>query len=286
MSYEVDTEKDVSKVHPTQVCYPCLSIMKHMKAARSPSAFIRAKSTLFEWTPHTDDCCSVCAHFITTLRGGRPRKQQPVGRQSGEPISRTLEALSEAAGISFASGISPSRLAASSHHLEEQVVCIVCQAIVDAPVQLHCDHLACIQCMREKVASNGPTCPGCSERLDSTHFSKCTSLVQKVIGCLRIQCKHHCRYSVTMDALLQHEATCSEVAHQNLPRWSLTDATLQEMMEVPLSEPLSADEEALCSRLVRRSARDVKLVITTGGQVRCTSANTKINTQCAYFCRH
>ena len=40
------------------------------------------------------------------------------------------------------------------------------------------------------------------------------------------------------------------------------------MMEIPLTEPLSADEEALCSRLVRHSTHDGKLLITTGGQVK------------------
>ena len=101
-----------------------------------------------------------------------------------------------------------------------------------------------------------PICPGCQLKLDSLHFLKCTSLVQKVIGSLRINCKYGCRYLVTFDSLQQHEATCRELPHDNLPRWSHTEATIGEVLEVPLSQPLSADEEALCSRLVRRSARD------------------------------
>ena len=56
--------------------------------------------------------------------------------------------------------------------------------------------------------------------------------------------------------------------YQQLLRGTLAGATLEEMMEVSVTEPLSADEEALCSRLVRRSTQDGKLVITTGGQVR------------------
>ena len=263
--YAIDTEKDDAKIHPPQVCYACVCKMKRIKATRG-EAYLRTRPTLFEWTPHTDVACCMCDHFETTVRGGRPKKQQPVGRQSGEPTSRTLEVLLEAGGASFVSGVSPSRLLAASHHLREEVVCVVCQAIVDTPVQLHCDHLACVPCIHQHITMHGPTCPGCLGRLDSTHFSKCTSLVQKVIGCLRIQCKYQCRYPVTMDALLQHQATCNN----DLPQWSLTAATFGEIMEVPLTESLSADEEALCSRLVRRSAQDGKLVITTGGQVRCT----------------
>ena len=87
-----------------------------------------------------------------------------------------------------------------------------------------------------------------------------------VIRHLRIRCKYQCKYP---EDLLKHEEACSQLTHQQLPRGTLADATLEEMMDVPLTEPLSADEEALCSRLVRRSTQDGKLVITTGGQVRC-----------------
>ena len=44
--------------------------------------------------------------------------------------------------------------------------------------------------------------------------------------------------------------------YQQLLRGTLAGATLEEMMEVSVTEPLSADEEALCSRLVRRSTQD------------------------------
>ena len=109
-----------------------------------------------------------------TLRGGRPKKQKPVGRQSGEPTSHTLEALSESAGVHLAGGVAVN------------VVCIICQAVVDAPVQLSCDidirdyvtsniygcdHLVCHSCIQQQLIDNSPNCPGCTETLDSTHFS-------------------------------------------------------------------------------------------------------------------
>lgn len=56
---EVDTEKDDAKVHPSQVCYPCLSKMKCMNAAKSSTPFIQAKTTLFEWTPYTDEMTAI-----------------------------------------------------------------------------------------------------------------------------------------------------------------------------------------------------------------------------------
>ena len=262
-----DIDQDDERVHPPEVCHACLSQMRRIKAAQG-SAVFRTTANIFTWTPHTEENCCVCEHFETTLRGGRPKKQKSVGRQSGEPPSRTLEALSEVAGVSLASGVSPSRLT-SSHVLEANVVCIICQAVVDTPVQLNCDHLVCHPCIQQRLIDDGPICPGCRETMDSTHFSKCTTLVQVVIRHLRIHCKYQCKYPVYLEDLLKHEEACSQLTHQQLPRGTLTDATLEEMMEVPLTEPLSADEEALCSRLVRRSTQDGKLVITTGGQVRC-----------------
>ena len=265
--FNVNTDDDDADVHPPRVCYACISKMRRIKATKDGSGFIRARPTLFEWTPHTDSCC-VCAHFNSTLRGGRPKKQHPVGRQSGEPIPTSIETLTSVAGPSLAKSISLSHLMATSNHLREEVVRIVRHSIVDEPVQLHCDHLACVPCLKQHIASHGPICPGCPDKLDSTHFSKCTSLVQKVIGSLQVKCKYECRYIVTLESLLQHEESCRELPHDSLPRWSLTEATMREILEAPLSLPLSADEEILCSRLVRRSAKDGKLIISTGGQVR------------------
>ena len=263
--YKTDLNEDSDAIHPPQVCYLCVSVMRKVKKAQG-TAFIRTETSLFQWTPHTASTCSMCEHFQATARGGRPKKQQPLGRQSGEPSSRTLEALDDAAGPTLVSGISPSRLALSCFQ-EEHIVCILCQAIVDSPVQLSCTHLACSSCIRQHILNNGQICPGCANVLDSDHFTRCTPLVLTVIAHLRIHCKFECNFPVHLKNLLEHESTCSQLSHRQLPRGSLSDVTVGELMNVPLTEPLSTDEEAVCSRLVRRSAQDGTLVITTGGQV-------------------
>ena len=128
---------------------------------------------------------------------------------------------------------------------------------------LSCDNLVCHPFIKEHVLNNSHTCPGCTETLESGHFSKCTALVLTLIGHLHIKCKFQCPYPVILESLLQHEATCPGLTHQDLPRWSLMDVIVGEVMALPLTEPLSADEDAICSRLVRRSTQDGKL--TTGG---------------------
>ena len=56
----------------------------------------------------------LCEHFQTTLTGARPKKQQPVGRQSGDLTCHTLTALQDAAGPCRERDASPSRLVSSS----------------------------------------------------------------------------------------------------------------------------------------------------------------------------
>ena len=236
--------------------------MWRIKAAQG-TALLRTDSSLFQWTPHTDNECTLFNHFSTTLLGGRPKRQQPVGRQSGELPFHTL---GEVAGAALAGGISPSRLV-STHVDVSHVCCILCTAIVDAPVQLSCDHLVCHPCIRSHIINAGRICPGCQQILDSAHISQCTSLVQSVIRQLQVRCKNECPHAVTIEQLSDHEAACDQISHLP-PRGSLLDMTISEMMEIPLTAPLSCDEELLCSRLVRRSTQGGKeLVIPTGGQV-------------------
>ena len=159
--YKSDIDVNDNTVHPRNLCHACVRQMKRIKAAQG-SASLRTTATIFEWTAHTEGRCCMCEHFQMTLRGGCPKKQKPVGRQSGEPTSRTLEALSEAAGVHLAGGVSPSRLA-SSYIPAVNVVCIICQAVVDAPVQLSCNHLVCDSCIQQQLIDNSPNCPGCRD---------------------------------------------------------------------------------------------------------------------------
>ena len=170
------------------------------------------------------------------------------------------------AEAAFSGGISPSQLVSTNIH-ESHVCCILCTAIVDAPVQLSCDHLVCHPCMRSHIINAGRICPGRQKILDSTHISQCTSLVQSVTKQLRVGCKNEYPHAVTIEQLSDHEAACDQFSHLP-PRGPLLDMSIREMMEIPLTAPLSCDEELLCSRLVRQSTQGGKeLVIPTGGQV-------------------
>lgn len=104
--YNTDLDNDEDNVHPPDVCHAYLSHMRWLKAAQGLT-FSRSEAFIFEWAQHTAEY-SVCAHFQKTLQVGRPRKQQPVGRQSSEPISHTLTTLQDVIGPSIVIGVSPS----------------------------------------------------------------------------------------------------------------------------------------------------------------------------------
>ena len=260
--YDINIDEDTDEVHPPDVCYVCVCQMKRIQNAQD-SAFFKPIAAPFLWKAHTEAMCTVCQHYGTTFRGGRPKKNY--GRPKGECVSHTIEAISQVSGEAIASGISTSRIVAA-HILEVHIACVLCECIVDAPVQLSCDNLACQPCLCKQLVDNGQVCPSCTEGLDSTHMTKCTALVMCVIENLRVRCKFECPHSVALKDLLAHEDSCQ--SFRPLPRLSLRNITLGELMEVSLSEPLSPDEEVVCSRLVRRATQGSHdLVIRTGGQV-------------------
>jgi hypothetical protein len=66
-----------------------------------------------------------------------------------------------------------------------------------------------------------------------------------------------------------HESSCDPNTSFSPPQ-SLLQLTLGEMLTAPLHEPLSPDEERVCTRLVKRAtAGGEQLVLKTGGQVSC-----------------
>ena len=128
--------------------------------------------TVFQWAPHTTTLCSMCDHFRQTSLGGRPKKLQPLGR---EPASQMLQHLQGVAGPSVAKGVDHSHLVPTYVYSEVYVVCTLCQAVVDSPVQFSCESLVCQPCIQRHILDGDQICPMCGDSLDTSHISKCTS---------------------------------------------------------------------------------------------------------------
>ena len=268
--YKIDIDNDNGEVHPPQVCYGCVCRMRRISKAQG-AAFINPDCTLFEWRIHnTEITCTVCDHFAATAEPGRKKKERKNrGRLQGETPAQTIHELAKVAGKSLVQGVHPSRLLGAQVQ-ESNVLCCACKCILNTPVQLSCDHLACKQCVQQQLVAMGPkaTCPGCDQHFNSTHLSKCPTVVTGIIENLRVRCQHECRIPVMLQDLQTHEESCS-AGNLESPPSALADVTLDEVMSVPLNKPLSPDEEVVCTRLVKRATSGSKsLVLKTGGQVR------------------
>ena len=267
--YNINTDDDDTGIHPSHVCYGCACRMRRIDNARD-IAFHNPQSPLFQWSPHTETSCDICGHFISTSVGGRKKKERKNrGRPLGETPAQTLKVLTKVAGKAVVSGVLPSQLLGTQVQ-EKNIICCACKCIVDAPAQLTCDNLACTQCIHQQFVAHGQQakCPGCKQQLDSSHLSKCPPVVTSIIENLRVKCRHErCRYPVLLKDLLSHEESCSSGGLVP-PTSTLGAVTLGDVMRVPLNEPLTPDEEAVCTRLVKRatSGSDT-LVLKTGGQV-------------------
>ena len=71
-----------------------------------------------------------------------------------ETAPQIIEALSEVAGKALVKGVHPSCLAAAQVQ-DTNVICFACKHIVESPLQLSCEDLACQQCLHEKLVADG-----------------------------------------------------------------------------------------------------------------------------------
>ena len=139
--------------------------------------------------------------------------------------------------------INPSRISVSQVD-HSHLVCPLCKLVVNGPVQLACERLACAECVIQMLHSKGPSacCPSCGAPATSVHFMKCPSMVADLLGNLRVKCGQGC-----------------------MPPFFSSPAAGE--------PPLCPDEQRVCTHLVKRALQESAdlstLILRTGGQVCC-----------------
>ena len=270
LTYNIEVYKDKENIHPQQVCLGCYVRMQRIKAATN-KRHIQPSVPAFDWKAHSDNGCEVCMHFQNLKRGGRPKRERKFrGRPEGETPSEIVDTIKERAAEELSRSITPSRVVAAQVDTS-LLVCPICERVVSAPVQLSCDNVACCDCLEQLLITHGKDsrCPCCNDSVDSTHISKCSKVTCSVIQHLRVKCARGCGLSIMLKDLQVHERSCDPNT-SSAPPQSLLQLTLGEMLTTPLNEPLSPDEEKVCTRLVKRAtSRGEQLVLKTGGQVCC-----------------
>lgn len=64
-TFETDISKDLPTVHPVQYCNPCHLVIKRAEDARQHGLPYTHTTSVFNWTPHSDDHCLVSSDTQT-----------------------------------------------------------------------------------------------------------------------------------------------------------------------------------------------------------------------------
>ena len=103
----------------------------------------------------------------------------------------------------------PSRFLSPSSPLTLQMfVCQLCEEVLDRPIELHCQHMFCSQCLVKQVArSHHSACPTCDQTISDLQHIKCPSEI--IQASLELRCgQGQCPRYVLLQDLCSHSKSC------------------------------------------------------------------------------
>ena len=206
--------------------------------------------------------------------GGQRSAERTCGHIAGKTTSCTVTSVQAVASECFvAVPVDPSCISASQVDPDSPLVCQLCQLVVNDPVQLKCEALACGECLVGLLHSKGPDacCPGCGDQITSVHLQKCPSVVVELLCNLRIKCANGCHHCFPLQYLSTYEECCISSVIPPTSRSTLSETTFVEVLGSPVNAPLSPDEQRVCTHLVKQalhgSGNPSTLILKTGEQV-------------------
>ena len=268
--FGIDVLKDDQSIHPEDFCHKCRNIMYNSIKRAEESRQYTPRLVQFDgWVSHTDDECGVCSHIASVQRGGAKKKSKGGRPAEGGCQSVIRHIMSIAPPSFFPSASSSSQIYSAdggSPVTLADLECPICLNILDRPLELTtCGSIVCADCCCEwlKVANtlSCPCCYGDHLRTFSTIRSGPT-LVLKLVGGLQTECRE-CNQVVKVANYHAHNCdTCTQ---------SPSEVRVEDVLQRPLSVPLTPIERKLQSSLARRSMatspEENILQIRTGGQV-------------------
>lgn len=241
--FGVDVAQDDPQVHPARYCHGCRNVMYH---STKKGETYRPQVKIFQWSSHVEGCCPVCEQITAVEKGGRQKKTK-----RGRPSS-----------ISYRAAINHALRTAPPHNSTQEVaesMCPICYDYLIRPVNLtQCQMTVCCMCLVKWLeASQDLKCPCCySDHLrDFSTIQSRASPSQVAAG-----------YS-------NDKSTSTPTEHSaeqgKLPA-ATTNLTVGDILNRGLDVPLTQEERALQTKLVKRSLAQSPqnlLQIKTGGQV-------------------
>ena len=273
----IDVRLDSEHIHPLHFCGPCCNKVKKVADGRQ----VQTSLKVHLWTEHKDDDCTVCQHFNTQKKGGRPTKQKGSGRPcegSGQSVANcTLRnappSMKATAPLSLTRFLPPTSV--SLHDVQ----CSICNCIVDRPVETACGKLLCSVCIAQAISScdlAAYICTSCQSPHTQSCYPAASEVVMKVLGSLLLTCdEQSCSEVVALKDLRRHvESGCKVRSHTFSP----SQLTVSQVSSQPLTSPPTTAEKRAASNVVKRllhatpqpgpSGLQPVIKLPTAGQVR------------------
>lgn len=265
--FEISISNDLPSTHPTTFCYSCYQTISLYKKALDSGRSYNVSTVVFDgWMSHSDDVCRVCEQGRKCYRGGRPKKIKLDGRPPDIPIRNLvqhIELIAPPPLVPFTE--EPPKLVGNAAS-RESAMCPLCLEVLNSPIELvTCGSIVCSKCCCSWLeVRHELVCPCCYEDhlKDAATIRPPCSLVLDTLSNISVACCR-CKNKVPLSDLIPHlQSSCQYVP---------VEGVLQEILDNPVTEPLSPVESALQSHFVRRSLllspkKDV-LVVKTSGKV-------------------
>ena len=122
--------------------------------------------------------------------------------------------------------------------VSRELICSICAAVLENPVELPCRHVFCSQCISRWLDTNH-SCPNCRRNVRIRDLKSALPLLKNIIGKLKIRCdfvQRGCTEIVELERLGAHTSVCpfSPMTCEN------------EGCELTFSRRSQADHEAEC----------------------------------------
>ena len=93
---------------------------------------------------------------------------------------------------------------------DPDLVCCICQSVLDKPLETPCRHVFCKICI-ETWLNNHHTCPTCRKQIRNTDLKQVMPMIQNMINRLLIKCVNHhngCTEPIMLELYDNHEKNC------------------------------------------------------------------------------
>ena len=256
----IDISQDSKAVHPKTFCNSCYLTLRQMQAADLSGHIRETALCPFQWIPHQDGC-TICKHFESSQRGGRPRKREmPCGR----PRDDGKRALHQHILTSYIANfpLDVSRFCQPAGVSLSDLQCNLCQNIVDQPIEMtYHHHLMCATCVRGCIDDDWSCpCGDQSHKLSPKSLQRPSEVVLKLLAALLVKCE---RCTVTMELQHLHTHILSECQKVQPP--SPSKVTVRQLWEGTSTSSPTPMEVKTVGILAQRVAP------TTGSVVRCAT---------------